>query len=386
MSWWKRRAAILHLFKLTNQHTNMYVNKFIKNQPGDRMYRIKHNFGTALLCGILFLSGCAGHEGLKAGLRKSVTTPASPIIEKIQVSAEPAPPDPQPASLDYQVGIGDILSVSVYARPDLSTTGSPGGSKGSRVDGSGNIHLPLVGTVKAAGMTVTAIRDNVEASLRKYVQEPSVVVEVAEYRSKPIYLMGQFRVPGVYYMDRPMTFLQGITLGNGFDPTANLRGVRLLRDRKIAPVDVYSLILDGRIEQNVWLRPGDTVFIPDNRTQTVFVFGGVNKPGPIPMAQGRMHLMEAIAVADPRSVGSDIENVRIIRSLTTTSGELLVVDVASIRRGETLPFQLMDGDIVYVPKTAFGTWNDVLADVIPSLQAISALLQPFVNIKFLMQK
>jgi len=344
------------------------------------MISIKHISGLTLLIGVFFLTACAGHEGLKAGLRKSVTTPASPVIEKIQVSAETAPPDPPPASLDYQVGIGDILAVSVYARPDLSTSA---GGKGSRVDGNGNIHLPLIGTVKAAGLSVSAIRDNVESSLRKYVQEPSVVVEVAEFRSKPIYLMGQFRGPGVYYMDRPLTFLQGISLGSGFDATANLRGVRLLRDKKIAPVDVYSLILDGRIEQNVWLKPGDTVFIPDNRTQNVFVFGAVNKPGPIPMAQGRMHLLEALASADPRSVGSDIENVRIIRSLTTTSGELLVVDVAQIRRGETLPFQLMDGDVVYVPKNMFGTWNDALAELLPTLQAISALMQPFVTIKYL---
>jgi polysaccharide export outer membrane protein len=240
--------------------------------------------------------------------------------------------------------------------------------------------------VAAAGMTVSAIRDSVQASLRTYVQEPSVVVEVAEYRSKPIYLMGQFKTPGVYYLDRPMTFLQGITLGNGFDTTANLRGVRLLRDKKIAPVDVYSLILDGRIEQNVWLRPGDTVFIPDNRTQNVFVFGAVNKPGPYPMSQGRMNILDAIASADPRTVGLDLVNVRIIRSLTTTSGELLVVDVEKIRRGETLPMQLMEGDVVYIPKNRFGTWNDIINEILPSLTAVSTLLQPFVSIKFLTQK
>jgi polysaccharide export outer membrane protein len=348
------------------------------------MFRIQNVTRIAFLSGILFLTACAGHEGLKAGLRKSVVTPASPIVEKIQVSVPPAAPDPQPSSLDYQVGIGDVLSITVYARPDLST-GIASGGKGSRVDGNGNIQLTLIGSIKAAGMTVSAVRDTVETSLRKYVQEPSVVVEVADYRSKPLYLMGQFRTPGVYYLDRPMTFLQGITLGNGFDATANLRGVRLLRDQKIAPIDVYSLILDGRIEQNVLLRAGDTVFIPDNRTQNVFVFGAVNKPGPIPMAQGRMHLLEALATADPRSVGSDIENVRIIRSLTTTSGELLVVDVAKIRRGETLSFQLMDGDIVYVPKNMFGNWNDALAELLPTLQAISALMQPFVTIKYLSQ-
>jgi len=204
------------------------------------MFRFQNTATAALLAGMLSLTACAGHEGLKAGLRKPVDTPASPVVEKIRVSVPPAPPDPQPSSLDYQVGIGDVLSVMVYARPDLSTGGAAGGTavgaKGSRVDGEGNLHLPLIGTVTAAGMTVGAIRDKVEAALRKYVQEPSVVVEVAEYRSKPIYLMGQFRTPGVYYLDRPMTFLQGITLGNGFEATANLRGVRLLRDRKICQV------------------------------------------------------------------------------------------------------------------------------------------------------
>jgi polysaccharide export outer membrane protein len=351
------------------------------------MPRFQTVLHAALMAALFLLCSCAGHEGLKAGLHKSVTTPAPPVVEKISVSVDPTPPDPQPASLDYQIGIGDVLAVSVYARPDLSTNSSAGStnSKGSRVDGNGNIHLQLIGPVKAAGLTVSAVRENVEAALRKYVQDPSVVVEVAEYRSKPLYLMGQFRTPGVYYMDRPMTFMQGISLGNGFDATANLRGVRLLRDKKIAPVDIYSLILDGRIEQNVWLRPGDTVFIPDNRNQNVFVFGAVNKPGPIPMSQGRMNILEALAIADPRTVGSEIENVRIIRSLTTTTGELLVVDVGKIRRGETLTMQLMEGDVVFVPKSVFGNWNDALAELLPTLQAISATLQPFVSIKYLYQ-
>ncbi|MFZ4856979.1 MAG: polysaccharide biosynthesis/export family protein [Desulfuromonadaceae bacterium] len=350
------------------------------------MFRIPRTALLILPAVMITLTSCAGHEGLKAGLHKTVTTPASPVVEKTPVTVVAASPDPQPLSLDYQIGIGDVLAVTVYARPDLSTALSTGtGSKGSRVDGSGNIHLPLIGSVAAAGITVSAVRDRVETALRRYVQEPSVVVEVAEYHSKPIYLMGQFRTPGVYYMDRPMTFLQGITLGNGFDATANLRGVRLLRDKKIAPVDVYSLILDGRIEQNVWLQAGDTVFIPDNRTQNVFVFGAVNKPGPLPMAQGRMNLLEAVASADLRAVGYDLTNVRIIRSLTTTSGELLVVDVEKIRRGETYPMMLMDGDVIYIPKSAFGTWNDAITEMLPSLQAVSSLLQPFVSIKYLNQ-
>ncbi len=98
-----------------------------------------------------------------------------------------------------------------------------------------------------------------------------------------------------------------------------------------------------------------------------------------------MNLLEAVAAADPRSVGAKLEHVRIIRSLTTTTGELLVVDVASIRRGETLSMQLAEGDVVYVPKNAFGTWNDAIAEMLPSLNMVSALLQPFVQIRYLEQ-
>jgi len=350
---------------------------------GEQMFHFNHGASIAILSGFFSLAACSGHEGLKAGLRKSIDVPAKPVVETIKVDAAPASSDPSPSTLDYQVGIGDILSILVYSRPELSSGLKSEGTKGSRVDGSGNIHLPLVGTVKVAGMTVSMIRETVETSLRTFMQEPSVVVEVAEYRSRPLYLMGQFRTPGVYYMDRPMNFLQGIALGNGFDTTANLRGVRLLRDNKIAPVDVYSLIQDGRVEQNVWLRAGDTVYIPDNRMQNIFVFGNVTKPGPQPMPQGRMNLLEAISAADPRGSGSDLQNVRIIRSLTTTTGELLVVDLASIRRGEALPMQLIEGDVIYVPRDSFGTWNDAISDILPSLQAVSYLLQPFVSIAYL---
>jgi len=350
----------------------------------------------ALFAGLL--AACAGgHEGLKSPLRQSITAaapPASPVVEKVRVAADPLPPGPVPTNLDYEVGVGDVLAVMVYGRPDLSTGVSSTGTlttpavsmvKGSRVDGSGDIHLPLAGTVHVAGLSVKSIADAVEQALLIYVKEPSVVVEVAEYHSKPVYLMGQFRTPGIYYMDRPMTILQGITLGNGFDPSADLRGIRILRDKKIAPVDVYSLMMEGQIAQNLWLRPGDTIFLPDNRNQNVFVFGAVNKPGPIAMNHGRMTLLEALATAGPYSVRGTLEHVRIIRSLTTTTGELLVVDVARIRRGETLPMQLAEGDVVFVPKNAFGTWNDAIAEILPSLTAAGAILNPFVQIKFLSQ-
>ena len=63
----------------------------------------------------------------------------------------------------------------------------------------------------------------------------------------------------------------------------------------------------------------------------------------------------------------------------------MVVDFDKIMRGDALPLVLRNGDIIYVPKSNLGGWNDAIAEILPSLQAFSAVLQPFVNIKYLSQ-
>ncbi len=251
------------------------------------------------------------------------------------------------------------------------------------MDGNGHVNIPLVGQVAVAGLTLSQAQARIQEALRKYLADPWVVVEVAEYKSQPLYLLGQFRASGTYYMDRPLTLVQGVALGNGFDSAANLRGARLSRGNRILPVDVYDLLTRGDAGQNIWLQPGDTIYIPDNKTQQVFIFGAVKKPGPIPMPTSGLNLAQAIASAELREIGYNFRHVRIIRSLSTTRGELLVVDFDKVLRGEALPMQLQEGDIVYVPKSALGNWNDAINEILPSLQAISAILEPFVQVKFL---
>ncbi len=340
---------------------------------------------TGMLLVLLVAAGCADRSfrELPAGTKIE----ACPVVtEKQEISVPSAAAVAAPPA-DYIVGCNDVLYVSINGRPEytLSTTSATSKVQGFRVDGNGYLHLPLIGVVKADGLTISEVQKRIEDAARKYLTNPWVVVEIADYKSRPLYLLGQFRVPGTYYMDRPLTLLQGMALGNGFDPVANLRGARLSRGNKIMAVDVYDLLVRGDASQNVWLQPGDTIYIPDNQNRLVFVFGAVKKPGPIPMPTTGLNLAQAIGATDIRDTGYDIHYVRIIRSLSATRGELMVVDFDKVMRGEAVPPQLMDGDVVYVPKSVYGTWNDALADLIPSLQAISALLQPFVNIKFLSQ-
>ncbi|MBE0597728.1 MAG: polysaccharide biosynthesis/export family protein, partial [Desulfuromonadales bacterium] len=287
---------------------------------------------------------------------------------------------------EYQVGPGDVLFINISGRPELGspvTTGGGGKVTGSRVDGIGNIHLPLVGTVAVGGLTIGEVQEKLRSLYGRFLTNGWVVVEVAEFRSQPVYLLGQFRSPGTFYLDRPMTLLQGLALGGGLADAANLRSARLVRDGKTQPVDLSQLIEEGGVRQNTWLRAGDTIFVPDDRNQNVFVFGAVTKPGPVAMPNGRLNLPQALAAAGLGEVRGSLEYVRIIRSLSATRGELIVVDTRRPLKGEALPYPLLEGDIIYVPRSAVGNWNQAIQEILPSLQALSAILQPFVQIKFL---
>ncbi|MCK4501886.1 MAG: SLBB domain-containing protein, partial [Desulfuromonadales bacterium] len=193
----------------------------------------------------------------------------------------------------------------------------------------------------------------------------------------------QFRNAGTFYMDRSLTLLNGLALGGGMLDTANLRGARLIRDGQVIPVDIYQLLREGSLQQNVWLQAGDTIYVPDDKNQNVFVFGAVNNPGPVPMPNGRLSLSQALASSGFGETRGSAAYIRIIRSISTSRGELIVVDQKRIMRGEALPFFLTEGDIVYAPRSAIGNWNQAIQDLLPSLQTVSAILQPFVSVKYL---
>jgi polysaccharide export outer membrane protein len=336
---------------------------------------------------LCLLSGCAGYVDLPPDTVKPISGWLdSAVVERQAVSVSEAPAEPPPPA-DYVIGPSDVLYINIEGRPEfmVAPTNSSSKVQGSRVDGNGNVQIPIAGPVKVAGLTASQAQERIRDILRTYLKNPWVVVEIAEYKSHPLYLLGSFRSPGTFYMDRPLTLAQGIALGNGFDITADLRGARVNRGNRILPVDVYDLLVNGNAKANIWLRPGDTLFIPDNRNSQVFIFGAVKKPGPVPMLQGGLNLAQAIGSAELRDTGYDFKHVRIIRSLSATHGELLVIDFDRILRGEAMPFPLMAGDIIYVPRSHLGRWNDAIAEILPSLQAVSALLQPFVNVKFLMR-
>jgi polysaccharide export outer membrane protein len=314
------------------------------------------------------------------------------IVEQEIVTVLPlAEPAPSP---DYIVGPYDVLSINV-SKSDFTSMGPASGSElnlgagtqatGYRVDGKGNIQLPLVGTIHVWGMTLPEIHTRLMEIYSKYFRDPWVIIDVKEYKSQPLYILGQFNNTGVFYMDRPFNVLQGLAIGKGYDGSANPRTARIIRDKKVLPVDIYELLMNADQTQNIWLTSGDTIFMPDNKNRVVFVFGAAKGGGPVSIPPAGLNLLQAIATVGLQEIGYHARRVFLIRSFSPTRGQLMVIDVDKIMQGDALPVALTEGDIIYIPKSGLTTWNEALGEMLPTLSAFSAILSPFVQIKYLSQ-
>ena len=146
---------------------------------------------------------------------------------------------------DYRLGAGDEIRVSVFGEPDLSGE--------VRVDGRGEVTLPLIGAVAAEGLTSAALSDAVSSALAEgYLRDPRVTVEVTAYR--PYFILGEVAKPGTYPYQDGLTVLNAVATAEGFTYRANERIVFIVRDGE---EEERRFLLDS----NTPVRPGDTIRI-----------------------------------------------------------------------------------------------------------------------------
>lgn len=290
--------------------------------------------------------------------------------------------------ISYKIGPGDSLLITVFRHPEFTIQPVPQATvkPGTIVDNDGTIQLPLLGAVHVAGHTADEVRHLLQESLVRFVPDPQVTVQVLFNGSLRYYLVGEFIQPGVKYSDRPVSLMEGVALGGSIDLVhADLRGAYVARNGKKLPIDLYRLLRSGDLRQNIRLHSGDTIFVPDNANQFVYVFGGATKGAQIPLVNGHLGLLQALASAGfnytDHSQGK-FETVRIIRG-EADRATFFVVNAENILKGKAAPFMLESGDLVFVPETAWTKWNQILQQFLPSLQTISGLLSPFVEIKYL---
>lgn len=172
----------------------------------------------------------------------------------------PAPTPSKAATEDpnYVIGAQDVLDVSVWKEPDFTRTIPV------RLDGK--ISLPLLNDVQASGLTPSQLAAEVTKSLTKFVTSPQVTIIVTQINSKRVYLLGEVARPGAYTMLPDMTVLQALSNAGGFGQYANSKKTYVLREENGKQQKLffnYKDVISGkRPEQNIKLKPGDTIVVP----------------------------------------------------------------------------------------------------------------------------
>jgi polysaccharide export outer membrane protein len=195
---------------------------------------------------------------------KAQSAPASPAVRETGVpstdkpKANPAPP--VISKDDYIIGPEDVLAISVWRETELTRT--------LPVRPDGKISLPLIGDVKASGLTPRMLEAEIAKQLEAYVRKPEVAVIVQEAKSHKFNLMGSVARPGEYMLNSNMTVLDALALGGGFTDFAKRTKIYVLRHSPGSAGMVrlpfnYKQVIQGKsLDQNVELKPGDTIVVP----------------------------------------------------------------------------------------------------------------------------
>ncbi len=275
--------------------------------------------------------------------------------------------DPQRA---YRVGPGDDLRFNIFGEEGMDDFSA-------RVDAEGYVQLPIIETVYVTGKTTREIQSDLKDAYSVEFNEPWVTVELANAESHPIYFLGEFRKPGVQYLEFATELIESLALANGLEEDAYLPGARLIRNSHVCTVNLSALLKDGDFTQNVWMQSGDILFAPAKEDMRVYVLGAVETPQAIAFGPDGRTLLQALSIAGgPDEAAAKLGELRIIRSLSPTTGELMLVDVAAVLRGDGLDFPLQPGDVIYVSRDGLGDWNQAVSTILPSLQLIGGILTP----------
>lgn len=354
-----------------------------------------------MLAGLsIMLTGCAMAPGSFVQFKALKDSKPNPALLNAQVSVTPVDADvvrrlsesnvktnqelislleAERNRYDYRVGPGDILSIIVYDHPELTI---PAGEQrsaaesGNLVNPDGTIFYPYTGRIKVDGQTVDEIRETVTLLLSEFIKDPQIEVRVAQFNSKFVFVTGAVNKPGrVALRNTPLTLIDAVQLASGFAPNANHHELQITRRNLTASVSSYDLLKSGDLSQNIVLRAGDLVHVPDDSTQRVYVMGEVTRPGQVAMGSTRLTLTDVITeVGGIQESSADAAGVFVIRpsSDSTQLADVYQFDLRnSIAYVFSNQFRVMPNDIVYVSTTDLGRLNRVIDQVTPALDLVN---------------
>ena len=242
------------------------------------------------------------------------------------------------ADNDYRMGTGDVLRITVYAQPDLTTE--------ARVGENGNITFPLIGDVKLAGSTPALGGAEIAKRLKKggFILDPFVTVNVVQYRSQQVSVLGRVNRPGQFTLEKisrltDVLALAGGVIADGADTVTLVR----VKDGKTeyTEIDLIALFQPGGEAINEQVKDGD--FINVARQPMFYIYGEVQRPGAFRLERG-MSVVQALSVGGGVTARGTQRGIKILRRNASGVQQELDTQLAGL---------VQKDDVIYVKESLF---------------------------------
>ena len=254
---------------------------------------------------------------------------------------ESSPGKPAATSGALRLGTGDLLEISVYGVPELSTK--------ARVGNNGDIYLPLVDYVHVEGLTPEEAQEIIEKRLGDggFVNNPHVTLLVDEYPSQAVSVLGQVTHPGPYQLLGERRLYDVISAAGGLTDRAGKTVIITHRDQADKPIKVVlSDGLANMAESNVAIQPGDTVVV--QRAGIVYIVGDVGHPTGVVMDNDHLTVLQAIALAGGTNKTAKLNGAKILRHSAGGVVETQI-QLKQILQAKKADQSLFADDILFVP-------------------------------------
>jgi len=283
---------------------------------------------------------------------------------------------------NYVLGPGDQFLVRAPGIEEIN-------EKPFRIDAEGFINLPLVGRLRVAGLNQQQLEAELVKRLREFIVNPQVIIVMSQFRSEPVFFVGQFSKPGIYPLQGRRTLVEMLTSIGGLQPNAS-RHIKVTRRAEYGTIPLPNAVDDpekktstveismGSLRENVnpaediILQPYDVVSV--ERAELVYVNGEVSKVGGIELGEREsVSMAQALTMAGGFSRDANRGKVRILRPILNTDRRAAIdVDANRVLEGKENDVPLLPNDVLFVPRS----YNRTLLTVLGTVSL--AFLTPFI--------